>query len=379
MAYYYYNHHPNADHNPYQHQHYQYQYIYAPPQTLVPQPYGYGNGFAFYEASNGYGCDYVYDYGYYGHGDPSARFPIASYSVAAGYNEPKRVEWEDGRVKAVIVAGDGEGGGSEDDDYDPTPYSGGYDPVAVYGKALPASDAICYPRSGKESGVREVVVAEPVPVQVPAAASGSKAVVPVDKFEDGSESDGGGSESDGSFDLEMSGDEDDLSEDDGLSENGAHVAAAAADFGGGVVVGGGGGGFGEEHGGHCYGYSEYDKAMVSDDAPNRYGESSESPGFCDGLYGYLPCMSKKGKKTALSMTDGAPNGYEEISESPGFCDGIYGYLPCLNKKSNKTVLSSDGWVEEKADEDQWKAAADFIFGSSNPYAGGIPAYSTFLS
>ncbi|XP_052200990.1 uncharacterized protein LOC127807312 [Diospyros lotus] len=32
-------------------------------------------------------------------------------------------------------------------EYDPTPFRGGYDPVLTYGKPLPPSDEICYPRS----------------------------------------------------------------------------------------------------------------------------------------------------------------------------------------------------------------------------------------
>nr|XP_043609060.1 protein TsetseEP [Erigeron canadensis]XP_043609061.1 protein TsetseEP [Erigeron canadensis]XP_043609062.1 protein TsetseEP [Erigeron canadensis] len=35
----------------------------------------------------------------------------------------------------------------EFEDYDPTPYDGGYDIVSVYGKPLPPSDKTCYPRS----------------------------------------------------------------------------------------------------------------------------------------------------------------------------------------------------------------------------------------
>ncbi|CAI9756551.1 unnamed protein product [Fraxinus pennsylvanica] len=39
----------------------------------------------------------------------------------------------------------------EFDKYDPTPYSGGYDPSATYGSPLPPSDQICYPRSTPQS------------------------------------------------------------------------------------------------------------------------------------------------------------------------------------------------------------------------------------
>ncbi|GER52993.1 pro-resilin [Striga asiatica] len=39
----------------------------------------------------------------------------------------------------------------EFEEYDPTPYSGGYDPVKTYGKPFPPSEITCYPRSSPES------------------------------------------------------------------------------------------------------------------------------------------------------------------------------------------------------------------------------------
>ncbi|XP_039070635.1 uncharacterized protein LOC120217626 [Hibiscus syriacus] len=66
-------------------------------------------------ALNPYGDDY---------GTIKTRF-IVSYSVSE-FNEPAF------------------------DEYDPTPYGGGYDPVATYGKPLPPSEKICYPRSSSQ-------------------------------------------------------------------------------------------------------------------------------------------------------------------------------------------------------------------------------------
>ncbi|XP_051125451.1 uncharacterized protein LOC127247581 [Andrographis paniculata] len=40
----------------------------------------------------------------------------------------------------------------EFEEYDPTPYGGGYDIAATYGKPIPPSDLICYPRSQPQSG-----------------------------------------------------------------------------------------------------------------------------------------------------------------------------------------------------------------------------------
>ncbi|CAI9783879.1 unnamed protein product [Fraxinus pennsylvanica] len=39
----------------------------------------------------------------------------------------------------------------EFDDYDPTPYNGGYDPSKTYGSSLRPSDEICHPRSMPQS------------------------------------------------------------------------------------------------------------------------------------------------------------------------------------------------------------------------------------
>ncbi|KAL1537423.1 hypothetical protein AAHA92_29937 [Salvia divinorum] len=43
----------------------------------------------------------------------------------------------------------------EFEEYDPTPYGGGYDQAMTYGKPLPPSDRICYPRSVPQSDVPE--------------------------------------------------------------------------------------------------------------------------------------------------------------------------------------------------------------------------------
>ncbi|CAM9000719.1 unnamed protein product [Rhodiola kirilowii] len=375
MAYYY----SDADHHPFQSQYqsqyqpqYHHQYYFAPPQTLAPQTYYYSDGYNCYEVSNGY---------YYGYGNQSPRFPVA-YSVA-GYSEPKRVHWEDGGVDRVnmdlVVDREEEevDDGYDDDDFDPTPYDGGYDLVAAYGKPLPASDAICYPRSGNDSEVRTVVVSDPAPVPVPVhipdhvSTPVSEAIVPLDGL--GYESGGDGNESDSSCGSEMSECEDGDAEDEEAYDGDVRLSVNGFHDDGGDGRGG-------------YGDREYEKVAVSNDAANGYESNSESPGFCDGLYGYLPCLNKKRNKTIMSgnsavenaVSNDAPNGYESNTKSPSLCDGIYGYLPCLNKKRNEAIMSGNSSVEN-SDEDHWRAAADFIFGSLNPY-DGVPDntnYSTY--
>lgn len=291
--------HPDADPYPYHHHHnnnnnnnqfndnhydyyYQYNpiqyqcnnYYYAQPQNVVPQSYYYSDGFNCYEVRDGYCFPVVYNY---------------NYSVSAG-SELKSVELEGVSMDLI------EEGGEVDDDYDPTPYSGGYDIVEAYGKPLPASDAICYPRSGSGSEVRAIVAADDF-----------------ESHNSGIESENE-SESDSCFGSEVS----DVDEEGvGLRGNGFHDKQIIDDS------------LGEENEG-VYGEGEQEKVVVSD--------------------------------------DNVLDGYELSSESPGFCDGLYGYLPCLNKKKNVTVVYGTEDSVDKPDEDPWKAAADFIFGSLNPYA-----------
>lgn len=146
------------------------------------------------------------------------------------------------------------------DDYDPTPYDGGYDIAQTYGKPLKPSDQICYPRSvpepdivssidssygsipspyGKpENGIKKVPISDPILEK-------EKPII-VNEVEKPLELSEGGSNCD---DGEMRGD------------------------------------YGN------YGNVSYDKPAVQ--FQGAYGYGLEAMDLCEGLFGYWPCLDKK--------------------------------------------------------------------------------------
>ncbi|KAF4386951.1 hypothetical protein F8388_006906 [Cannabis sativa] len=72
-----------------------------------------------------------YKISYYDHQPKSTQFVISYNSVSPEFAIP------------------------EFDDYDPTPYDGGFDIIQAYGKPLQPSPEICYPHSDSTTGERE--------------------------------------------------------------------------------------------------------------------------------------------------------------------------------------------------------------------------------
>ncbi|XP_024982405.1 titin [Cynara cardunculus var. scolymus] len=94
----------------------------------------------------------------YGHNSYSSAGPEINY-FAYNYVEPKLIAYEPVACDTGYVSYhtnysisypqpmDSGFNEPEFEEYDPTPYGGGYDIVSVYGKPLPPSDKTCYPRS----------------------------------------------------------------------------------------------------------------------------------------------------------------------------------------------------------------------------------------
>ncbi|KAM0051036.1 putative PLD-regulated protein1 [Helianthus debilis subsp. tardiflorus] len=114
-----------------------------------------------YEYDYSYNDIYDYDKGYdYGdcHDWYSSPNPDINY-LAHNYMEPKLIAYESvecdtGYVNSyqtqhLISYSKMDPGFNEPEfeEYDPTPYDGGYDIISAYGKPLPPSDKTCYPRS----------------------------------------------------------------------------------------------------------------------------------------------------------------------------------------------------------------------------------------
>ncbi|KAK9057982.1 hypothetical protein SSX86_022822 [Deinandra increscens subsp. villosa] len=130
------------------------------------EPYGVEANYDAYNASlfyeprsihlNGYDYDYDYEYGTcqneYSYANPAVNY------FAHNYMEPKLIAYEPTDCDTGYISyhthysisysqedlGFNE---PEFEEYDSTPYGGGYDIVTVYGKPLPPSDQTCYPRS----------------------------------------------------------------------------------------------------------------------------------------------------------------------------------------------------------------------------------------
>ncbi|EYU27860.1 hypothetical protein ABFS82_13G117700 [Erythranthe guttata] len=147
---------------------YNYDFAPAPSEasSLYFSPYEYGEpAFLEYKSSAYYYrddddsfADPELNYSVYTSSEPQAlrydpiEYNYSHYSVNPShysYIEPKLLTYEPPpyETKFFISYSKQEFNEPEFEEYDPTPYGGGYDPVATYGKPLPPSETTCYPRS----------------------------------------------------------------------------------------------------------------------------------------------------------------------------------------------------------------------------------------
>lgn len=90
-------------------------------------------------------------YGAYNY-DPPANGSVVAYSVSSStFSEPKSSYLYDAATQFRISYSVQEFNEPEFEEYDPTPYAGGYDLALTYGEPLPPSEATCYPRSSQDS------------------------------------------------------------------------------------------------------------------------------------------------------------------------------------------------------------------------------------
>ncbi|KAG5113973.1 hypothetical protein JHK82_037242 [Glycine max] len=260
---------------------------------------------------------------YYAPNYPAETYQTQTTSYSATtYSDPKSVVYvpNNGMSQLVISYSKAEFNVPEFDDYDPTPYGGGYDIDQTYGKALPPSDKICYPRSGSSP------ITEPQPlfsgpiVPLPTIEEGieEKPITPQNgaiiqtKTEEKPQSQDSGKDhpkevEDNNFDTESEGSDD--HEDDNYSESGIDE------------------GYNGEQG-----YDEHEKQVVPvvPQYPSGYG--LEAMDICESLFGYWPCLDRMKKKRECCC--------EEVSYRGNNCQ-----------------------------ENMWQGTADYLFGSPNPYGG----------
>lgn len=213
-------------------------------------------------AYESYSC-FDYNSGY----DPNVGQSVVSYS-SYNFSEPKYVEYgldpyggDYSTVKTRFIVSYSVSDQFNEpafDEYDPTPYGGGYNPDAEYGKPLPPSEEICFPRSevdpndqslnnisygsikspyGKEEGDE--------PVKKPSNGGG--------KTEQKPQSVGGDDDNGGSKEMTV----EDSNENGAIGDDGSTT--------------------------------EYEKRKVTQIPP---GYGLEAMDLCESLFGYWPCLAR---------------------------------------------------------------------------------------
>ncbi|KAJ8761788.1 hypothetical protein K2173_004600 [Erythroxylum novogranatense] len=217
--------------------------------------------------------------------DPASTYSRIEYSFSI-LSEPKNIELnqildypqETGFVVSYSVSEFGE---PEFDEYDPTPYGGGYDPAQTYGKPLPPSDEICYPRStSAQNGVYLGSVADSLGEE-----RANEGVTEQPQTE--------------SKPRELSNVIDDDSDEKNLGNYGE---------------------IGEEnHVGEWYpsGKTEYEK-QVDHQFPPGYG--LEAMDMCESLFGYWPCLARYGRRGS----DDAGDCGKYVNPWKGTADYLFG-------------------------------------------------------
>ncbi|XP_017979201.1 PREDICTED: uncharacterized protein At5g39570 isoform X2 [Theobroma cacao] len=193
------------------------------------------------------------------------------------------------------------------EEYDPTPYGGGYDPDATYGKPLPPSEGICYPLSSVDSNdlslnnfsygsIESPYGKDGVDEPVAKPSNGSKTATAKDQ-----EQQSQGSSGDHNVDSKekpvdsYQGEDSKENYPDGYSSGSGHG-------------------------------NEYEKRVPQ--IPPGYG--LEAMDLCESLFGYWPCWARAKRE----------NDYRN-------CQGV------CSKVSNDNCL--------------WEGSADYLFGNSYPY------------
>lgn len=187
-------------------------------------------------------------------------------------------------------------------EYPPNPYRGGYDPITTYGRPLPPSDEICYPRSTPRPDV-----------------------VSLDGFDYGS--------------IPSPYGKDDL---DNLSTKLPITIEATdqetVDFGNGAEVTG------------TVAHGEIGEPVQLTPSDNS-DKKHDGDGFENGRNGY--CDDKIGWQTS----------YGSGLESVDLCESIFGYWPCLDKIERQQSDNFQEICDQESRRDPWKLAADYLFGS----------------
>ncbi|KAJ7968417.1 Pro-resilin [Quillaja saponaria] len=206
---------------------------------------------------------------------------VISYSVSNEFNEP------------------------EFEEYDPTPYGGGYDPTLTYGKPLPPSDEICYPRSKPNSDAlsSDGVASGFIPLPKIEEEINDKAIIPsnersnqvIEAEPDSHDSIKNGKTEDTHNGKPNQGDEFYSGYDSGRELDNGYTGEP------------------------CYEYEN----QVPSQIPSGYG--LEAMDLCESLFGYWPCLSRMKKRGNGCQV--VANEENEIAECADYLFGnLYPYF-----------------------------------------------------
>ncbi|XP_027105079.1 uncharacterized protein [Coffea arabica] len=270
----------------------------------------------------------LYSYNFF---DSYATQPVQNYSVHS-FSEPRLIQYERppsygvdsfySRANFTISYSTLEFNEPEWDEYDPTPYGGGYDQTQTYGKPLPPSDAICYPRSSPQpngellGGFSYASTPSAYGEKDGHSTKPDDGRKPTDTKEQEQES------LDGGADTVTEGTDDNVKDDDDL---GKALEEKLGDVDG----------------------------KLPEREPRDFDEIPSSDYGRNGGYGH------EWNKQVPYIPHGS--GLESLD----LCESIFGYWPCLAKIERQQKCPV---CDEANRNDPWKSTADYLFGS--PYGYG---------
>ncbi|XP_019440315.1 PREDICTED: uncharacterized protein At5g39570 isoform X2 [Lupinus angustifolius] len=240
------------------------------------------NGYDYNQPNYGYDPNMYYP-------TTSTNYPLQSYQTiaysATTFSDPKSIEYDPNYGMSQLVISYNTLGFNEPafDEYDPTPYDGGYDIAKTYGKPLPPSDKICYPRSGSAP------VESIVPLPKVEERDDEKAMIPQKVAEEEKPKEVEDKSYDDTHDMKPYVGED--------SEEKQH----------------------EEDNGYSGGECDEKQVALPQYVPSGYG--LEAMDICESMFGYWPCLSRMKREQEL-CDKGNNNMYDNMWK--GSADYIFG-------------------------------------------------------
>ncbi|KAF2305030.1 hypothetical protein GH714_001175 [Hevea brasiliensis] len=248
--------------------------------------------------------------------DPVSSCSRTAYSVYTSC-EPKNIQYDPAlyfpaQTRFIVSYSVSEFNEPDFEDYDPTPYGGGYDLTLTYGKPLPPSAETCYARSA------------PDPATLPSnGVSSGPITAPIEKKEHEEHTATPQTESKPTSINET--EKQQLRQlDEYEHDHGNHQGEETKE------------GYGDGSRGEID--YEYEKQVIVPQIPSGYG--LEAMDLCEGIFGYWPCLSRYGRrvedfqemgdcgndsnqwKGSADYLFGSPFPYGETSDDR---NNIYGY------------------------------------------------------